>query len=95
MIQAAIIGALAQSALVLSGLAVYVVRVPKRVVGGLAGYGAGADYVTDTNLVGTMNCLELAARDASDVIFLSTSRVYPIEAINNACEEGEDRFHIR
>ena len=42
MIQAAVIGALAQSALVLSGLAVYVVRVPKRVVGGLAGYGAGA-----------------------------------------------------
>ena len=42
MIQAAVIGALAQSALILSGLAVYVVRVPKRVVGGLAGYGAGA-----------------------------------------------------
>lgn len=42
MIQAAIIGALAQSALILSGLAVYVVRVPKRVVGALAGYGAGA-----------------------------------------------------
>jgi zinc transporter, ZIP family len=41
-IQAAVIGALAQSALILSGLAVYVVRVPKRVVGGLAGYGAGA-----------------------------------------------------
>lgn len=42
MIQAAVVGALAQSSLVLSGLAVYVVRVPKRVVGGLAGYGAGA-----------------------------------------------------
>ncbi|HEX5039577.1 MAG TPA: hypothetical protein VFW95_05535 [Candidatus Limnocylindria bacterium] len=42
MIPAAVIGALAQSSLILSGLAVYVVRVPRRVVGGLAGYGAGA-----------------------------------------------------
>lgn len=42
MIQAAVVGALAQSSLILSGLAVYVVRVPRRVVGGLAGYGAGA-----------------------------------------------------
>ena len=42
MIQAAVRGALAQSSLVLSGLAVYLVRVPRRVVGGLAGYGAGA-----------------------------------------------------
>ena len=42
MIQAVIVGAIAQSALLLSGLAVYVVKVPKRVVGVLAGYGAGA-----------------------------------------------------
>lgn len=60
----------------------------------LAGYGAGADYVTDTNLVGTMNCLELAARDKSDVLFLSTSRIYPIERINKVCAEQEDRFTI-
>lgn len=42
MIQAVVIGALSQSSLILSGLAVYVVRVPRRVVGILAGYGAGA-----------------------------------------------------
>ena len=42
MIQAALIGALAQSSLVLSGLAVYAVKVPRRFVGILAGYGAGA-----------------------------------------------------
>lgn len=42
MIQAVIIGALSQSSLILSGLAVYVIRVPRRVVGILAGYGAGA-----------------------------------------------------
>ena len=42
MIQAALLGALAQAALLLAGLAVYVVKVPRRVVGALAGYGAGA-----------------------------------------------------
>lgn len=42
MLAAALIGALAQSSLILSGLAVYVVRVPRRIVGILAGYGAGA-----------------------------------------------------
>jgi zinc transporter, ZIP family len=42
MLQAVLIGALAQVSLVLSGLVVYVVRVPRRVVGALAGYGAGA-----------------------------------------------------
>ena len=42
MIQAVLLGALAQAALLLSGLAVYVVKVPRRVVGALAGYGAGA-----------------------------------------------------
>lgn len=42
MISAIVVGALSQSSLLLSGLAVYVVRVPRRVVGALAGYGAGA-----------------------------------------------------
>jgi zinc transporter, ZIP family len=42
MLAAALIGALAQASLILSGLAVYVVRVPRRIVGILAGYGAGA-----------------------------------------------------
>jgi zinc transporter, ZIP family len=41
-IQAVLLGAAAQAALLLSGLAVYVVKVPRRVVGALAGYGAGA-----------------------------------------------------
>ena len=42
MIAAIVVGALSQVSLLLSGLAVYVVRVPRRVVGALAGYGAGA-----------------------------------------------------
>ncbi len=42
MIPAAIVGALAQSSLILSGLAVYAIKVPRRIVGIMAGYGAGA-----------------------------------------------------
>jgi ZIP family zinc transporter len=40
--KALLLGAVAQSSLILSGLAVYLVQVPKRVIGGLAGFGGGA-----------------------------------------------------
>lgn len=60
----------------------------------LAGYGGDSRYVVDTNLVGTVNCLEAAARHGASIIFLSTSRVYPIETINAACIEGENGFFI-
>lgn len=60
----------------------------------LAGYGAGARYVVDTNLLGTLNCLELAARDRADLVFLSTSRVYPIATINDHCIESENGFQV-
>jgi len=50
-------------------------------------------YTIDTNLMGTAHCLELARRDKSHVIFLSSSRVYPIEPINNIfSEELSSRF---
>ena len=39
------------------------------------------EYVINTNLIGTINCLELARKERADFIFLSTSRVYPYEAI--------------
>ena len=43
---------------------------------------AGADgetaYTVQTNLNGAYNCLELARRDGAQLVFLSTSRVYPI-----------------
>jgi CDP-paratose 2-epimerase len=39
-------------------------------------------YVLNTNLVGTLNCLEAARRQNASFLFLSTSRVYPIEALN-------------
>lgn len=43
----------------------------------LAGYNSPG-YVLQTNLVGTINCLELARITQADLIFLSTSRVYPV-----------------
>jgi CDP-paratose 2-epimerase len=61
----------------------------------MAGYGAGAEYMADTNLAGTINCLELAARDRSDVVFLSTSRVYPMARMDDAVVETVDRFEFR
>jgi len=47
----------------------------------LAGYRGSPTYVIDTNLNGSINCFELARKRKADVIFLSTSRVYPLESI--------------
>lgn len=54
----------------------------------LAGYDGSPDYVLNTNLAGTINCLNLARRTQADFVFLSTSRVYPIARLNalNLCE---------
>jgi CDP-paratose 2-epimerase len=46
-----------------------------------AGYGGSPSYVLETNLTGTINCLEAARACHADVVFLSTSRVYPIERL--------------
>lgn len=47
----------------------------------MAGY-TSPGYVLQTNLIGTINCLELARHTHADFIFLSTSRVYPIPYLN-------------
>ncbi|MFA4988488.1 MAG: NAD-dependent epimerase/dehydratase family protein, partial [Candidatus Omnitrophota bacterium] len=47
----------------------------------LAGYEKPA-YIIDTNLNGTVNCLEFCRRRKADIIFISTSRVYPYDRIN-------------
>lgn len=58
-----------------------------------AGYGQNPSYIINTNLVGSLNCLEMARKNNADIIFLSTSRVYPYEAINNIKKiELETRF---
>lgn len=61
----------------------------------LAAYDAGPGYVIDTNLTGTVNLLELARRDRAAVAFISTSRVYPVRALDAIrYEETETRFEI-
>lgn len=55
-----------------------------------AGYGASPEYVIQTNLLGCFHCLELARQTRADVIFISTSRVYPFEALNNLSFIEED-----
>ncbi len=61
----------------------------------LAGVDGGADYVVGTNLLGTVNLLEAAARHGADVLFLSTSRVYPVAALDAlAIEERGERFEL-
>jgi CDP-paratose 2-epimerase len=47
----------------------------------MAGRDGQPRYVVDTNLVGCVNCLELARRSGAAFVFLSTSRVYPIATL--------------
>ncbi len=59
----------------------------------LAGLDGTPDYLINTNLFGTVNCLNYALKHKASFIFLSTSRVYPIktiEALN--FEEAATRF---
>jgi CDP-paratose 2-epimerase len=61
----------------------------------LAGVGGSPDYLVQTNLVGAYHCLELARRDGAQVVFLSTSRVYPVRhLLDIRLEETETRFEI-
>src|SRR5688500_10482153 len=62
----------------------------------LSGIGAGnPNYIINTNLVGTQNCLNFSLRNKSTFVFLSTSRVYPIGPLEeiNYIEEAT-RFSI-
>ncbi|MBM3256366.1 MAG: NAD-dependent epimerase/dehydratase family protein [Candidatus Moranbacteria bacterium] len=61
----------------------------------LAGIGSSPEYLINTNLLGTINCLEFARTRGADFMFLSSSRVYPIETLNNLnFIEGETRFSL-
>jgi CDP-paratose 2-epimerase len=61
----------------------------------MAGLESGADYVVRTNLLGAHNCLELARKRGAQLIFLSTSRVYPVEHQNALnYREEETRFEL-
>jgi CDP-paratose 2-epimerase len=61
----------------------------------LAGIDGNPSYVVQTNLVGTLNCLELSRMSGADFVFLSTSRVYPVRHLRNIVYiETDTRFEI-
>src|SRR3972149_3096181 len=49
----------------------------------MAGFNSSPEYLINTNLLGTVNCLEYARKCDAEVVFLSTSRVYPVRTINH------------
>jgi CDP-paratose 2-epimerase len=48
-----------------------------------AGYGGAPGYLMNSNLLGLINCLEHLRRHGGDLVFLSTSRVYPIAGLRS------------
>jgi len=61
----------------------------------MAGVGGSPDYLVQTNLVGAYHCLELARRERAQLVFLSTSRVYPVKALEGAAySETDTRFEL-
>lgn len=49
-----------------------------------AGLDSDPTYVINNNLYGSINCFNACVKNKAKLIFLSTSRVYPIETIENA-----------
>jgi CDP-paratose 2-epimerase len=61
----------------------------------MAGLDGSRKYLIDTNLNGLVNSLEVALQQKAKVIFLSTSRVYPMEVINSLnYEESDTRYSL-
>jgi CDP-paratose 2-epimerase len=59
----------------------------------LSGINSPVMPLINSNLMGTVNCLELADKLKASFIFLSTSRIYPIQTLEDAAfEELETRF---
>jgi CDP-paratose 2-epimerase len=60
----------------------------------LAGF-ADTSYSVQTNLVGAFNCLERVREEGAFVVFLSTSRVYPVAPqLELVLEEADSRFEL-
>lgn len=60
-----------------------------------AGLDGSPEALVKINLVGTLNCLEAARRQGAAVLFLSSSRVYPIGLLNSLTyREDETRFSL-
>jgi CDP-paratose 2-epimerase len=59
----------------------------------MAAVDGSPDYVVQSNLIGAYHCLEYARRHGAQIVFLSTSRVYPVGALGElALVEGPQRF---
>ena len=57
--------------------------------------GQSPAYLLQTNLIGTLNCLEFARQRSRGLIFLSTSRVYSIAALKALpLQELKTRFEV-
>ena len=58
-----------------------------------AGLDSDPTYVINNNLYGSINCFNACIKNKAKLIFLSTSRVYPIDTIESALySEDETRF---
>ena len=61
----------------------------------LAGAGGAVDYLLHTNLLGAYHCLELCRRDGAQLVFVSTSRVYPVGGLARiAVSEAPTRYEL-
>jgi CDP-paratose 2-epimerase len=61
----------------------------------MSGVDGSTSYLVHTNLTGAYNCLELARESGARMVFLSTSRVYPVATLLELdLEEGESRFEL-
>jgi len=61
----------------------------------MSGTDGDTGYLVHTNLTGAYNCLELARRSGAFLVFLSTSRVYPVAPqLQLSLEEAPSRFEL-
>lgn len=61
----------------------------------LAGINGGHRQLININLIGTINLMDLALKNKAKFIFLSTSRIFPIESLNKIkFKEQKTRFSI-
>ena len=59
----------------------------------LAGVGDSPEYAVETNLFGAYSCLEHCRRHGAQLVFLSTSRIYPVGHLRSLhLDESEARF---
>ncbi len=61
----------------------------------MSGVDGDTSYLYETNLTGAYNCLELARQQRCQLIFLSSSRIYPLAALRAAAlDETATRFEL-